>query len=96
MEQTDPRPELSRDNIIDFFLQTLPLPFSPDSLPVEIGLNHKHYCLAIDGDAGECICEAVMWAESTKADWKMAITLPRIGERGVRAMPEIEANVQRH
>ena len=37
-----------------------------------------------------------MWVKSGSiADWGMSITLPRIGARGVREMPEIEANVQR-
>ena len=89
--------ELTRTDVIEYFIKALPLPLPLELAPMTLYMTHDHHCPAPEGEQADCECEARMWVKSGSiADWGMSITLLRIGARGVREMPGIEANVQRH
>ena len=89
--------ELTRTDVIEYFIKALPLPLPLEFVPMALYMTHDHHCPAPEGEQADCECGARMWVKSGSiADWGMSITLPRIGARGVREMAEIEANVQRH
>ena len=68
---------VTHDDVVERFLQLLPLPLPAELAPLAIMIKHEDGCPARGGDKTLCKCCATLSAVSKRLpDWRMSVVLP--------------------
>ena len=68
---------VTHDDVVERFLQLLPLPLPAELAPLAIMIKHEDGCPARVGGEALCKCCATLSAVSERLpDWRMSVVLP--------------------